>query len=53
VWTSTDLHDWGTEPATVLTEVAGDADDDGVQTVVVAIALPENSDKIFLRVKAE
>jgi len=52
-WISTDLVDWGTEPATVLIEEAGGIDDDGVQTVTVVIAIPEESDKIFLRVKAE
>jgi len=52
-WISTDLQDWGTEPATVVFEDPGVADEDGVQTVSVLIELPEESDKLFLRVKAE
>jgi len=50
-WISTDLQDWGTEPATVLLEEAGQAGENGVQTVVVVLDLPK-SDEIFLRVKA-
>jgi len=51
-WISTDLQDWGDEPVEALLEEAGEIDDDGVQTVVVVLDLPE-SDKVFLRVKAE
>jgi len=50
---STNLQDWETEPATVTFENPGVADEDGVQTVSVFIELPEESDKLFLRVKAE
>jgi len=51
-WISTDLEDWGVESVAPLIEEAGEIGDDGVQTVVVVLALPE-SDKVFLRVKAE
>jgi len=51
-WISTDLEDWGVESVEPLIEEAGEIGDDGVQTVVVVLALPE-SDKVFLRVKAE
>ncbi len=52
VWLSTDLQDWGLEPAQV-NEQAGAPDGNGVQTVVVELLSPPAGGKVFVRVKAE
>ncbi len=52
VWVSTDLQDWGTEPAAV-NEEAGAPNGNGVETVLVELISPPAGDKVFVRVKAE
>jgi hypothetical protein len=52
VWVSTDLQDWGIEPAAV-TEEAGEPDENGVQTVIVELIDPPGGGSVFVRVKAE
>ncbi len=53
VWVSTDLQDWGIEPAAV-SEQAGEPDPEtGVQTVFVELTDPPAGGKVFVRVKAD
>lgn len=52
VWVSTDLQDWGNEPA-AATEEAGEPDENGVQTVLVELNAIPAGGTVFVRVKAE
>jgi hypothetical protein len=53
VWVSTDLLDWGTEPATITDEPGAPDEESGVQTVLVELNDPPSGGRVFVRVKAE
>jgi uncharacterized repeat protein (TIGR02543 family) len=51
VWVSTDLQDWGVAPAAASAEIVATVND--VETVEVTLTSPPESDKLFVRVKAQ